>query len=307
MSMRKQFVQTLEPLLNENKKLSILLGDIGVFGFKKAAQNHPDRVYNIGILEQATISLAAGMAKTGLIPVVHTIAPFLVERAFEQLKDDFCYQKLGGNFVSVGASYDYAALGCTHHCPGDIEIMKSIPGMEVVVPGTAAEFDSLFRQAYSNGHPTYFRLSERENAESYPVQFGKAHLVKKGSQATVIAIGPTLKNVLEATQGLDVTVLYYTTIAPFDSAALQENSKSSRIILIEPGYEGSLAREVSKAMGRTRFSLDSIGVPREFLTKYGKAEEHDQAIGMTATAIRTRIEANLPKSHLPQTERELLQ
>lgn len=88
--------------MEQDKRVALLLGDIGVFGFKKSFELFPDRVFNIGILEQSTIGLAAGLSMQELIPIVHTIAPFLVERGIEQLKDDFGYQKLGGNFVSVG-------------------------------------------------------------------------------------------------------------------------------------------------------------------------------------------------------------
>src|SRR3989338_10790641 len=170
--MRKQFVKTVESILEKDEKAILLLGDIGVFGFKKAFELFSERVLNIGILEQSTVGLAAGLSMQGFIPIVHTIAPFLVERSIEQLKNDFGYQQLGGNFVSVGASYDYAALGCTHHCPGDVGILKNIPGMEVILPGTAQEFDTLFKAAYADGKPTYFRISERENTESRAVVFG---------------------------------------------------------------------------------------------------------------------------------------
>jgi len=108
--MRKQFVATIERLLDEDPRLVVLLGDIGVFAFRIAFKKHPKRVINIGILEQATVSLAAGLAKEGFIPLFHSIAPFVVERAFEQIKVDFGYQQLAGHFVSVGGSYDYAAL-----------------------------------------------------------------------------------------------------------------------------------------------------------------------------------------------------
>ena len=86
-------------------------------------KKYPKRIYNIGILEQSMISMAAGLSNEGLKPIVHTIAPFIVSRAYEQLKIDFGYNKLNGNFVSIGASYDYASLGCTHHCPEDINLM----------------------------------------------------------------------------------------------------------------------------------------------------------------------------------------
>jgi len=92
---RKQFVKTVEEILGKNEKVVLLLGDIGVFGFRESFKLYPTRVYNIGILEQSTISVASGLSMTGLIPIIHTIAPFITERCFEQIKNDFGYQKLG--------------------------------------------------------------------------------------------------------------------------------------------------------------------------------------------------------------------
>ncbi|MSU55029.1 MAG: hypothetical protein EXS46_00640 [Candidatus Taylorbacteria bacterium] len=289
MNMRQQLIVTVESLLEKDERLVTLLCDIGIFGFRKAFENFPKRIYNVGILEQSTVSLAAGLALTGKIPVIHTIAPFLIERSLEQLKDDFGYQKLGGNFVSIGASYDYAALGCTHHCPGDIGILKQIPGMEIVVPGTAGEFDILFKESYANGHPTYFRLSEKENTESLPVKFGKAHLIRKGKSATVVAVGPILKSVLEACLNEDVTILYYTTLEPFDHETLRNNCPSGKVLLCEPYYEGGLTNEIINSLKPQAASIDTVGVPRKFLTNYGKSDEHDEQIGLTASSIRNRL------------------
>mgnify|MGYP001578857426 CR=1 FL=1 len=290
MSMRKQFTLTMDTLLSTNEKVVLLLGDIGVFGFKKAFETYPERVYNIGILEQSTVSAAAGLSMTSLIPVVHTIAPFLVERCVEQLKDDFGYQKLGGNFVSVGGSYDYAALGGTHHCPADVEILKSIPGMEIIVPGTAKEFNALLISTYSNGKPTYFRLSERENSKSYDVQFGKAHVIKKGNDGTIVVVGPMLNATIEAAKNANVTILYYTTVAPFDTETLKNNCSSGKILLVEPFYEGTLVNEIIKTLKGRAVQIEIVGVPREFLTNYGKAEEHDTHLGLTSSAIQESLE-----------------
>lgn len=290
MNMRGQMVETVESLLDMDDRLVLLLGDIGVFGFRKAFDRHPSRVYNIGILEQATISLAAGMATTGLVPVVHTIAPFLVERALEQLKIDFCYQRLGGNFISVGASYDYASLGCTHHCPADVPMLKNLPGMEIVVPGTAGEFDSLFRQSCFNGHPTYFRLSERQNPVGFKVNFGKAVVVQEGGRAAVVAVGPALAPVLEAVRGMDVTVLYYTSVKPFDDKALRRHCPTGRVLLCEPYYFGALLPEIVKSLSPLPVQVECSGIPVEFLEHYGRAEEHDEAVGLTADRIRSKLD-----------------
>lgn len=288
--MRRQFIKTVSNIITRDKRVVLLLGDIGVWGFHEVAEKCPDRVYNIGILEQSTIGVASGLAISGFIPIVHTIAPFIVERAYEQLKLDFGYQNLGGNFISVGASYDYAALGSTHHCPADVPILLQIPGMEIVIPGTAKEFDSLFTQAYNDGRPTYYRISEGVNSFDCNVEFGKALQIKSGAKATVIAVGSLLSPVLEATEGLDVSILYYTTLAPFDIELLRENCASGKILICEPYFFGALDSLVINALTGQKLQIEHVGVPREFIRHYGKREDHDLAFGLNAECIKKKLE-----------------
>ena len=290
MSMRKQFVNSVEEILQDDDRSVLLLGDIGVFGFRNAFERFSNRVYNIGILEQATIGLAAGLAIEGYIPIVHTIAPFLVERAFEQLKIDFGYQQLGGNFVSAGASYDYAALGCTHHCPGDVGILLNLPGMEIVVPGTSQEFAKLLRAGYADGNPTYYRLSERENNRSFDVEFGKGVVVRKGNLATVIAVGPVLSTVIDACSDMDITILYYTCICPVDADLLLHHYNSGKVLFCEPYFSGGIAYSLLSKMPYTLAKVDAMGVPHKFLMKYGTMNQHDESAGLTPENIRIRIE-----------------
>lgn len=292
--MRKQFTKTVESLLKKDKRLVLLLGDIGVWGFRNSLLKYPTRVYNIGILEQSMVGVAAGFALSGYIPVVHTIAPFLVERALEQIKIDFGYQKLSGNLVTVGASYDYSALGCTHQCPADIEIISSIPNSQIIVPGSAKEFDILFRQGYSRGL-NYFRLSEKSHQENIKVDFNKANVIKKGHLATIIAVGPTLSDVVEAAKNLDVTILYYTTVQPFDLLTLKQNLPEKKIITVEPYYKGVVASKILESMGNDNLSLKTIGVPHEFITHYGKVIEHDKHCGLDVSSIRNTIQKRLGK------------
>jgi transketolase len=286
--MRKQFVNTISNVLSKDDNLCLLLGDIGVFGFKECFNQYPDRVYNIGILEQSTISLAAGMSKANMIPVVHTIAPFIVERALEQLKDDFGYQNLNGNFISIGNSYDYAGLGCTHHCPSDVSVLSTIPNMQIISPGNSYEFDSLFNQTYSNNAPTYFRLSEYEHNLDFKVEFGKANVIQEGSKALVICYGNMLKLVYDVVKDLDVTLLYYSTITPFDSETLRKHFVDN-IIVCEPFYEGSTNYFINKSLEGIAYKLTNIGIPREFILNYGKKHQIDEIIGLDTESIKTKI------------------
>ena len=294
--MRKQFARTTQEILNTNEQAIVLLGDIGVFGFMEAMRDHPDRVLNIGILEQSTISLAAGLSIEGMIPIVHTIAPFMVERALEQIKIDFGYQRLRGNLVSVGGSLDYAALGGTHHCPGDVSILLSVPNIEIVIPGTASEFRQLFMSEYNNASVTYYRLSESENSESHDVKLGQANIVRSGNQATVICIGPTLDMTLKAVENFDVSVIYMTSIRPFDYASIKHASQSGRVLIVEPFYEGTLTHEVVTALSGTPSMVSNVGIPRSFRSEYGTREEHYAAINFSTNRIIMELEKLLAGS-----------
>lgn len=286
--MRKQFTQTLKDILHSDSRTCLLLGDIGVYGFRDEIKNLSNRVYNIGILEQSTVSLAAGLSKESLIPFVHTIAPFLVERAFEQLKIDFGYQKLNGNFISVGSSYDYASLGCTHHCPGDVSLMLTIPEMSIVIPGSDKELNLLLKEIYTYNYPKYFRLSEHQHNVDQDVVYGKGNLVKKGSKATIICFGPMLDNVMRAVESIDVTILYYSTIMPFDKKILLENFNDT-IIICEPFYKGTTTHIVCDALHGKKYSITNIGIPRKFLYNYGSKIDHDIAIGFDHVSLKNTI------------------
>ncbi|MBI2623046.1 MAG: hypothetical protein HYW65_00510 [Candidatus Liptonbacteria bacterium] len=287
--MRKQLAATIEELIQKDSTLVLLYGDVGTYGFRRSQAQFPERVHNVGILEQSMVSMAAGLSMQGFTPVVHTIATFLVERALEQIKDDFGYQRLGGNFVSIGASYDLASWGCTHECPGDVGILKNVPEVEIVVPGSAAEFDSLFKQSYRNGHPTYFRLSNKSNPASHEVEFGKANVIRVGKRATVLAAGPMLGRVEEACKDLDVTILYYTTLAPFDNETLRRNLAGENLIVCEPYYSGACAADIAVALGSRPAAVSYIGVPREFPHHYGTMDDIDKLFGLTASAMSATI------------------
>jgi transketolase len=119
---------------------------------------------------------------------------------------------------------------------------------------------------------------------------------REGSRATVIAVGPTLDRTLQATDGLDVGILYCTTVAPFDGETLRAvagSARGSAVIVVEPYYEGTLVPEVVAALGPQPVRIEAIGIPRRVLSRYGGPDEHDADLGLTADGIRRRVEAFL--------------
>jgi transketolase len=290
--MRRRFAATATDLLDVDDRASLVLAEISLEYFSAAFRAHPERVVNVGIMEQTMIGVAAGMAMEGFRPIVHTITPFLVERPLEQLKLDFGYQGLAGTFVSTGASYDYAPSGGTHHAPGDVQVASSIPGMRVLVPGHADEVERLLRATHGDGVPTYLRTAVAENREPFGVDPGRLDVVRRGTRATVVAVGPMLSRTLDATAGLDVCVLYATTVEPFDARTLAAfAAPGSTVMLVEPYFEGTTAAALVRSLHDRALRLVSIGVPRRFLHRYGTPEEHDAALGLDAVGIGRRIRA----------------
>lgn len=289
-TMRDRFVSATVDLLAEDSRNALVLADISADRFASAAEVYPHRVINVGIREQLAIGTAAGLSLAGFRPIVHTYASFLVERPFEQVKLDFGHQGVGAVLVSVGASYDWAAGGRTHHAPGDVALLDTLPGWTVHVPGHPAEVEPLLRRAMASIEPTYIRLSDRSNAIARSLSTPRFEVVDVGSRGTVVAVGPMLDPVLAAVEGLDMTVLYAATVRPFDAETLVKMQRTPAVVLVEPYLSGTSAPYVSAALAHVPHRLLGLGVPRGIeLRRYGQPEQHDRAYGLDADGIRQAV------------------
>ena len=288
--MREMFATTASDLLIEDARVAIVLAEISDQLFRSARRHDPMRVVNVGIAEQTMVGVAAGLAMEGFHPIAHSLAPFMAERPFEQLKLDFGYQGLGGTFVGAGGSYDYASEGATHHAPGDLAAMLAIPRMQVLVPGHGVEVATLLRSTYDNGEPTYLRTSLATNNRALDVAPGRLEVVRRGAGPTVLAFGPMLSRTLRATEGLDATVAYATSVEPFDEQGLVAiMGDRPHLVVVEPWYEGSAAPVLTRALGHLPTTYEFLGVPRRFVHDYGTWAEIDAVLGLDEAGLRARL------------------
>jgi transketolase len=289
--MRTVFAETASVLLDEDPLTAVVLAEISADLFAKAAARHPERVLNVGIREQLMVSVGGGLALAGMRPIVHTYAPFLVERAFEQVKLDLAHQGVCAVLVSIGASYDAARAGRTHQAPEDVALVDGIPGFSVVVPGHPSEVPGLLRGAVGTleAGSTYLRLSAEANREALPVWPG-LQVVRSGRQAVVVAVGPMLSPVLDGLADLDVTVAYATTVRPFDAEGLRSLAAwPGAVVLVEPYLAGTSAFVASQALASRPHRLLSLGVPRGELRRYGTPLDHAVSHGLDAAGIRRSV------------------
>ncbi|HLN75617.1 MAG TPA: transketolase [Nocardioidaceae bacterium] len=286
---RATFAATAAELVEDDLSVALVYAEISGQYFGEVEQRHPERVINVGIREQLLVNVGAGLALTGLRPVVHTFGSFLVERGFEQIKLGFNHQDVGGVLVGSGGSYDNTGGGRTHQVPGDVALMDSLPGWTIHTPGHADEVEEAMRLAVAGSGRDYVRVVAQQNREAFPVRPGRFHLVRRGQGATVVAVGPMLDPVLDAVGDLDVTVLYANTVRPFDTRSLRAVLGTPEVVLVEPYLAGTSSRCVDEALVDVPHRLLALGVGREELRRYGTPADHIVAHGLDAAGIRRSV------------------
>jgi transketolase len=294
-TMRERFTRVTSEVLDSDPRLALVLADIGVDAFELsgAIARHPERVLNVGIREQLMVGVAAGLAQEGLRPVVHSYAPFLVERPFEQIKLDLGHQDVGAVLVSIGASYDASVEGRTHQAPGDVALLATVPGFAIHVPGHPDEAEELLRREYARDGRAYVRLSGETNASPRAVE--ELTIVRQGPPGSplILAVGPTLDQVVEAAGDLTATIAYTSTVAPFPGGELRAVANASDVVLVEPYLRGTSAAVIADALRDRPRRLLALGVPPLELRRYGTPAEHRRAYGLDATGIRRSLDAFL--------------
>lgn len=290
-TMRARFARVATELLDDDPRVAVVLADITADAFAAASRRHPARVVNLGIREQLLISVAAGMALTGMRPIAHTFASFLIERPFEQIKLDLVHQGAGAVLVSSGASFDYSAAGRTHQSPGDVALLDTLPGWTVHVPGHPAESEHMLRAAAGSSGLVYLRLSDLTNSAPLAADGGGFTVLRRGTEATIVAVGPLADAVIEATSGMDVTVLYASTIRPFDRQTLRGTLAEPVVVLVEPYLAGTSVAAAAQALAHLPHRVLGLGVTRDELRRYGTPQQHQAAHGLDSVSLRQRIAA----------------
>lgn len=276
--MRSEFYKGLTEWFKTDGRVVILLGDIGVFSLRECVEHDNARIYNMGINEQATIGAACGLASQGFIPVVHSIAPFITERTYEQVKL-LAYEKKCVIIVSVGASYDYAKLGITHYCPNDIRIMSAIPGLNVYCPGNIYDVETAIAESIREGKPAYIRLSETSN----DLTSGTSEILKEHKGGMVLIVGNSILDTSRL-QEINATVVYGYNMS-------KNLTEELRDAMFQTGIKGPITLVEPCAPSGILDCLEhhSISVPKMYIDKYGSKAEIDDYLGLTDDLIINRL------------------
>jgi transketolase len=277
MTQAEIYGEVLCRLGEDNPKIVALSADmakstkIGKFGEK-----FPRRFFNAGIAEQNMFGMAAGLAKSGLIPFVSTMAAFTAMRAVEQVRTDICYQNLDCKIIATHAGTSFGAAGSTHHCTEDLAIMRAFANMTVITPADGVETANAVKACVDYPGPVYIRIGRGFEPRYYPdedygFEIGKAVDIHPGTDITLICCGVTVLQAAEAAKalkeqdGLSVRVINMHTIKPIDEAAvLSAITETRRIITFEDhnvhGGLGSAVADVIASSGKG-CAFEKVGIP----------------------------------------------
>ena len=237
--MRNAFADELTKLARENDKVVLLSGDIGNKLFDNFKKVDERRFYNCGVAEANMMGVAAGMALSGLRPVIYTITPFTTTRCFEQIRVDACYHKAPVVIVGTGSGLSYAELGPTHHSLEDMAILRTLPGMRVLAPCDITELRLALRAALHEDGPVYIRIGKKGEpaVHATPPEFriGKAIVVRPGTDVAMIVAGTIMPEVLKAAdmlseRGVSAEVVSFHSVKPLDQAYLDQACGRFRLL-----------------------------------------------------------------------------
>jgi transketolase len=301
--MRNAFADEILQLALVDERIVVLSGDIGNRLFDKFKAAMPTRFYNCGVAEANMISLAAGLASSGLRPVCYTITPFVTTRCLEQIKLDVCYHNMPVAIVGTGSGLSYAALGSTHHSFEDLAIMRSLPGMNVLAPADAPELRAAMRWVFAQNQSAYLRIGKKGEpvlTEEAAFTAGRWQRLRTGSSATLLACGTILSEVLAAADllakdDIQATVWNCASVKPLDLEALAHLGSSPVFSIEEHSVLGGFGSAVAEFLsGRTNPPrLIRIGIPDEFLHDCGEQEEARVYCGLDAASLARRIAAEI--------------
>ena len=262
MATREAYGRTLQEIGADEKVVVFdadLAGSTNTGRFKK---DFPERFFDMGIAEANMVACAAGMATCGKTAFVSSFAMFATERACEQIRNSVCYPKLNVKVCASHAGITVGEDGASHQCLEDLSIMRSLPNMTVLCPADAASARMAVKAAYENDGPFYVRLARLatdsvygEFGEDVDFTLGKAHMVKDGTDVTIIACGYMVEQAVEAlnileSEGINARLLDMHTIKPIDKDAIIKASKETGCIVTceEHSIIGGLGSAVAEVL-----------------------------------------------------------
>ena len=261
------------------------------------AEKYPERFFNIGIAEANMVDIGAGFAACGATALIHTFAIFASGRVYDQVRNDVAYPGLNVKVIGSHAGLTVGEDGATHQCIEDISLMRTIPGMTVIVPCDSNEVRLATKAMLDYNGPCYFRTGRpavecvTDGFADYKFEIGKGVQLVDGKDVTIIACGLMVQEALKAqklleAEGISARVIDMHTIKPIDREIIVKAARETGAIVTaeEHNVVGGLGAAVSEVVVQTEnVPMEFVGVedkfghsaaPKVLLEAYGLTPEN---------------------------------
>jgi len=306
--MRRSFSNIIEELALKDDKIIFLTGDLGFNAFENLQKKMGKRFINMGVAEQNMISVAAGMASKGFKVFCYSIAPFIVYRSLEQIRNDVCFHKLPVFLVGNGGGYGYGIMGSSHHALEDIASLAGLPDMTCYIPAFKRDVEPIVQKILTQNKPAYLRLGL---GVEHPGDFNKNTNFQKinsasNSKITVAVLGPVADNLLgdsrfnKLKDKIDVFTITEIPYLKIDDNFVSSLLKTKKLLVIEEHKKhGGLSHNLSSDILESKIQLDEFcglhakGYPSN---TYGNQKFHQKESGLDSENIFKIINLWLTKS-----------
>ena len=299
--MRDAFLKKITELALTDKDVVLLTADLGFGVFEKFEASFPGQYFNVGVSEQNMTGLAAGLALEGKKVITYSIGNFPTLRCLEQIRNDGCYHDLNITIVASGGGFSYGPLGMSHHATEDIAILRALPAMSVVAPGTAWEAGEATEALIKGNSVGYLRLDKTVADENSTHLFSLGGSIKyrAGKDVTLLTTGGILRDVIQAAellqeQGIDAGVVSMHSVKPIDKSAIATAAnETGGIVTIEEhnldGGLGSAVAEVCMDNGIVPKVFFRIGLNNRYSSVVGSQDYLKAYYEMDTSAIVKRV------------------
>jgi transketolase len=299
--MRKEFSTYIEKIATQHNDIVFITGDLGYNALENLATAMGNRFINAGVAEQNMIGVAAGMAYKGYRVICYSIAPFVVYRCLEQVRNDVCFHNLPVYIVGNGGGYGYGIMGSSHHCIEDIACFSGLPNMKCYIPAFVEDLDTCLTDMFSRKGPAYLRLGLGKNMPSYliPTPFGAATASHTDATLTIVVQSPVANNVVAALaastyqQRINLFIIDHMPFVNLPDTITQSIRNTGNLLVVEEHIAtGGLGQALSALV-----HTDSLPVHR-FVHRhasgypsglYGSQSYHQQMSGLDESSILQTI------------------
>jgi transketolase len=229
--MRRAFIDKLVELATVDARIALLTGDVGYMALEPFRDRFPKRFFNMGVAEQNMLGVATGLADAGLLPFVYSIAPFASLRPLEFIRNGPVLHRMPVRIVGVGMGFEYGPAGPSHYGTEDIGVLRTLPGLRIVIPADGAQAATALEKTWNSSGPTYYSLGKDDaltvaglNGE---FEMGRIQVVRNGRDLALVTMGSVASEaVLAAEQlsgnGIDAAVIVVSGFHPDPVAHLVE-------------------------------------------------------------------------------------